>query len=125
MERKLRPKQQLFADEWMKDRNATQAAIRCGYSPRSAQVHGSRLLSNDMVSAYLKKKTQSIADKLGIDAEYVLSSMKQIGKFTMPTRAEANPTVALKSLELLGKHLKLFEEDDKKQTNITINVVQF
>ncbi len=40
------PKQRLFALEWSKDCNATQAAIRAGYSAKGAEVQGHKLLSN-------------------------------------------------------------------------------
>ena len=45
----LTPKQQRFVDEYLIDLNATQAAIRAGYSPKTAQEQSSRLLSNVMV----------------------------------------------------------------------------
>jgi hypothetical protein len=44
-------KQRRFVDEYLVDLNATQAAIRAGYSPRTAQEQSSRLLSNVMVQA--------------------------------------------------------------------------
>jgi phage terminase small subunit len=121
----LTPQQQRFADEYLIDSNGTQAAIRAGYSAKSATVQAYKMLLKPHIAAYVKQKKQSVAEKLGLDAEYVLSKLKSIGQLTMPTREESNPTVALKSFELLGKHLRLFEEDDKKQQTININVIQF
>lgn len=121
----LNPKQQEFADQWLVDRNSTQAAIRAGYSAHTANEQGCRLLANASVSAYLKAKSQTIADKLGITTEFVLRSMMDIGDLTKPHRKESNAAVSLKAYETLGKHLKLFEESDKKQQNVTINIVQF
>ncbi|ENG5503925.1 terminase small subunit, partial [Yersinia enterocolitica] len=43
--KQLTPKQELFCREYLKDLNATQAAIRAGYSEKTAQVQSSRLLS--------------------------------------------------------------------------------
>ena len=43
---KMTPKQQRFIEEYLVDHNATQAAIRAGYSPRTAPVQASRLLTN-------------------------------------------------------------------------------
>ena len=40
------PKQRLFALEWSKDCNATQAAIRAGYSAKGAEVQGHKLLTD-------------------------------------------------------------------------------
>ena len=53
---KLSPKQQRFADEYLIDLNATQAAIRAGYSPKSAEQQGSRLLRNAKVRAYIDER---------------------------------------------------------------------
>ena len=49
--RGLTPKQRLFALEWTKDCNATQAAIRAGYSVKGAKVQGHKLLSNSCYAA--------------------------------------------------------------------------
>ena len=46
----LTTKQRLFVDEYIIDFNGTQAAIRAGYSTRTAQEQSSRLLSNVMVA---------------------------------------------------------------------------
>lgn len=46
---KLTEKQQRFVDEYLIDLNATQAAIRAGYSAKTADVQGSRMLGNDVV----------------------------------------------------------------------------
>ncbi len=51
----LRPKQQLFLNEYLKDMNATQAAIRAGYSERSARQIAQRLLTNDDIKAEIKQ----------------------------------------------------------------------
>ena len=48
---KLTPKQQLFVEEYLIDLNATQAAIRAGYSKKTAQVIGAENLSKPMVAA--------------------------------------------------------------------------
>ncbi len=47
----LTARQERFVDEYLADLNATQAAIRAGYSARSAHVEGSRLLTNAKVAA--------------------------------------------------------------------------
>lgn len=122
---RINPKHQKFADEYLIDCSATHAAIRAGYSPKTAGQIGYQLLQYPSISAYIKEKTQSIAERLGITAEYTLRAIKQIGDHTLPSRHESSPAVSLKAFETLGKHLKLFEEDDKKQQTININIVQF
>jgi phage terminase small subunit len=42
----MTPRQQRFLDEYLVDLNATQAAIRAGYSTRTANEQGARLLAN-------------------------------------------------------------------------------
>ena len=49
------PKHQRFVAEYLKDLNATQAAIRAGYSPKTANRQGSRLLSNADIQAAIAK----------------------------------------------------------------------
>lgn len=134
----MTPKQKRFADEYLIDLNGTQAAIRAGYSPRTAQQQSYELLLKPFIADYLKERSQSIADKLGIDASYVLGSVKKVAERSLQAEAvldrEGNETGewtfnaqgANKSLELLGKHLKLWQDDDKKlQQNITINILDF
>jgi phage terminase small subunit len=122
----LTPQQQRFADEYLIDSNATQAAIRAGYNKNSACAQGYKLLIKPQIKAYIDKKKQTIADKLGLDAEYVLRGLKITAENTIPKRHEPNPAAALKSFELLGKHLNMFEEDDKRGSQtFTVNILKF
>lgn len=71
----LSPKQQRFCDEYLIDLNATQAAIRAGYAPGSAEVTGCRLLSNAKVKGAVSALQAKRADATGVDADYVLSRL--------------------------------------------------
>ena len=51
----LNEKQKKFVREWIKDYNATQAAIRAGYSPKTARTSASRLLTNENILKYREK----------------------------------------------------------------------
>lgn len=51
--KQLTKKQRLFVIEYLKDYNASKAAVRAGYSPRSAYSIGQRLLKNDEIQEYL------------------------------------------------------------------------
>lgn len=82
---KLTPKQQRFVDEYQVDLNATQAAIRAGYSKRTAQEQGSRLLSNVMVSEAIAKAQGKRQRKTEITTERVLNELALIGFADMGT----------------------------------------
>ena|SRR3990167_2838151 len=75
----LNRKQLRFCQEYLKDANATQAAIRAGYSQKTAKAIGSRLLTKVDV----KEKVQDELEDLGIDARYILSSIKELGERCM------------------------------------------
>lgn len=61
----LSPKQEKFVDEYLLDLNATQAAIRAGYSKRSAGAQGCELLKNPKVAAEVEKRlAEAKSDKI-------------------------------------------------------------
>lgn len=71
----LTPKQEAFVREYLIDLNATQAAIRAGYSAKTAYSQGERLLRNVEVSTALSEAKTARSDKAGIDAEWVLTRL--------------------------------------------------
>lgn len=71
----LSDKRQRFVDEYMIDLNATQAAIRAGYAPGSADVTGARLLGNASVAAAIAEKQEERSARTGIDADWVLTRL--------------------------------------------------
>jgi phage terminase small subunit len=72
-------KAKLFAAEYLIDLNATKAAERAGYSPRTAQQQGSRLLLNVVVQTAIQDAMDNRAEKLGISAERVLNELALLG----------------------------------------------
>lgn len=76
----LTPKQAMFVIEYLKDLNATQAAIRAGYSKETSDTQGCRLLTNVKVSAEIDKQMRYRAERTLITADYVLSSMKEVAE---------------------------------------------
>jgi phage terminase small subunit len=71
MSDKLTARQLKFTREYAVDGNGTQAAIRAGYSPNSAQMQSSRLLSKDMVS----KSVAKFQERHRIKAEVTIESL--------------------------------------------------
>lgn len=118
----LTPKKELFAKEYLVDLNGTQAAIRAGYSEKTANEQASRLLADVSVQKLIQYGVKERAAKVDISAEYVLQTIKN----TIERCAQAEPvldregvptgeykfdsTAVLKGSELLGKYLKLFTD---------------
>lgn len=75
----LTPKQKRFVEEYLIDLNAKQAAIRTGYSPKTAEVQASRLLRNAHVSAAVAAGQKRLADKAEVTAERVIAELAKIG----------------------------------------------
>ncbi len=103
----LTPKQQRFVQEYLVDLNATQSAVRAGYSPKTAEQQGSRLLGNAKVAAAVAAGRKRLAAKLDLTAEKVLADIERIANKAERAKRYGD---ALKGKELLGKHLKLFTE---------------
>lgn len=74
----LKPKQQRFADEYLIDLNACQAAIRAGYSINTARQQGQRLLTKDYIKAYIQKRMQEKEKELIADQDEVLKYLSSV-----------------------------------------------
>ena len=108
--RKLTEKQKKFCREYLVDLNATQAAIRAGYSKKTATVIANETLSLPYLQEHLQKMMNKRAEKTEITAEMVLQDINEIKNRTMAVGKEFDAKSALKALELLGKHLVLFSD---------------
>lgn len=143
---KLTDKQQKFVDEYLIDLNATQAAIRSGYSVKNADKIGSELLGKTGVAEAVAKAKAVRSRRTGISADRVVLELARMA-FVDPTNVvdfatakikddiseddraalagikikdtdkgterEIKLADKLKALELLGKHLGVF--DDRAQ----------
>lgn len=69
---KLTDKQELFAREFIKDLNATQAAIRAGYSEKTARAIGCENLTKPDIQQRIAELNQERMERVQIDADYVL-----------------------------------------------------
>ena len=69
---KLTDKQELFAREYLKDLNATQAAIRAGYSENTARKIGSENLTKPDIQDFIAELNRERLERVQIDADYVL-----------------------------------------------------
>ena len=125
--------QKRFADEYLVDTNATQAAIRAGYSKRSAYSQGQRLLKNDEVSRYIKSKAEEVHNDKIADATEVMEYLTSVlrGESTSEIvivegmgdgmsearRMDKAPDEKekLKAAELLGKRYGIFTDKMKME----------
>ena len=116
MEQKLKPKQQRFVDEYCIDFNATQAAIRSGYSKKTACSIGEENLRKPLIKQAIADKIKKKVQKTEITAELVLNGIKEIA-----FSKDAKHNDRLRAMELLGKYLKLFTDKIEQETKVTTN----
>lgn len=103
--RRLTNRQQAFCREYIVDLNATQAAIRAGYSERTARSQGQRLLTNVDIEECLQELITERSERVQITADAVLTGISSIA-----FDESVKPNDRLKAYDLLGKHLGLFVE---------------
>jgi len=116
----LTAKQRRFCEEYLLDFNATKAAVRAGYSPRSAKQQGSRLLTNADLGDYLAEQIRKRSEHTHISSEEIIRDLRLIVDRCLDVRPvfdsagrprgrfRFEPNSAIKALELLGKHLGMF-----------------
>ena len=77
-QRKLNPKQQRFVEEYLIDLNATQAAIRAGYSPKTATAIASENLSKPSISAAIACAMAERSKRTGITQDRILEELAKV-----------------------------------------------
>lgn len=125
----LTAKQKRFCDEYLIDLNATQAAIRAGYSEKTAQEQSSRLLSNVMVQEYIKGRMDEKEASLIASQDEVLEYLTSVMRGTEKDEVVSSEGVYMKRIdtkerikaaELLGKRYGIYTE--KIQAEISVPV---
>ena len=138
----MTPKQQRFVSEYLIDLNATQAAIRAGYSEKTARFIGAENLTKPNIAAAVATAKAERSERTEVTQDYVLTSIMK----TMERCKQAEPVVyqngdsvligtpsgdlapaykfdanaVLKGAELLGRHLAMFT--DKKTIDVNHGV---
>ncbi len=125
---KLTDKQKEFVRQYLVDLNATQAAIRAGYSVKTAYRQGADLLQKTSIREAIEKAQAKRARRVEVTQDYVLSNLVEVVERTMqraPVTDRKGEQVtdeegravwtfdaknANRALELLGKHLGIFTD---------------
>ena len=109
MARPLTAKQEAFVAEYCVDYNATQAAIRAGYSRATARQAGSRALTNAAIRSRVRAEQKRIREALFLDEAEVLLVLREVAHGRVePKGAHARTTAA----KLLGQHIGMWTDAD-------------
>ena len=117
-------KQKRFCDEYLVDCNATQAAIRAGYSEKTAYSIGQRTLKNVEVQEYINAKLLEISNKKTANAQEVLEYLSAVMRgehreqvlkldgdgMQSITDIDVSAKDRLKAAELIGKRYGMFKD---------------
>lgn len=103
----LTPKQQRFVEEYLIDLNATQAAIRAGYSAKTAQEIGSENLSKPMVAKAIAEAQEKLSNKAQVTVEMVVQGLLNEAK---DLSEGSTQSARVSAWAHLGKHLGMFKD---------------
>jgi phage terminase small subunit len=133
----LNEKQQRFADEYLIDLNATRAAIRAGYSEKTAYSQGERLLRHAEVKSYIKEKMDERKEDAIASADEVMRYLTAVIRGQSRSHVLARNDLGaeyilekppdekerLKAAELMGKRHQLFTDKVKVDGNMPVMIV--
>lgn len=127
---KLTQKQQRFVDEYIISGNATQAAIKAGYSKRSAYSTGQENLKKPVIKAELERRNAEIKSAKTMDMQEVMERLAAMARGetteeTVTNKGEVFETATknsdkLKAMELIGKRFGAWT--DKKEINGNLDI---
>ena len=121
----LTSKQGIFVEYYLANGfNAKQAAISAGYSAKSAEAEGSRLLRNDKVLKMLNKAKSEIKTRCGYSQDMLVKELELAQKMAIETQ---NPSSYIKAVEVKARLLGLNEPEESKvqHTGLEIGKVIF
>jgi phage terminase small subunit len=121
--KKLTPKQAALVREYLIDLNAAAAARRAGYSEKTAKEIGFNHLTKIHIQAAIQAEKEKRAERTKITQDYVLAEIKDVFEDAKQKAAEGmtDRTNALKALDMLARHVGLFEKDNsQKKTVISV-----
>ncbi|NCC95664.1 MAG: terminase small subunit [Synergistales bacterium] len=140
MAKKLTAKQKAFVSEYLVDLNATAAAIRAGYSEKSARKVGSDTLAKPHVQAAIEEALAERRERVEVTQDQVIADLLEIKERCLQRSPVVdrrgdqiqddegrdvwsfNAKDAIRALELLGKHLGMFVERSKMDVEVGLEV---
>jgi phage terminase small subunit len=111
---KLTPKQEMFCREYLVDLNGAAAAVRAGYSEKTANRIASENLSKPDIMERVAELKQERIEKVARTAQDVLNDIIAV---TAQARDDGDLKTALKGLELQGKHLGMFTDNVRQEVS--------
>ncbi len=118
----MTPKQTCFVQEYLIDLNATQAAIRAGYSVKTARQVASENLSKPDIQRAIEEAQQARAERTGLTQDAVVQGLLKEAEFT---GEGSSPAARVSAWAHLGRHLGMFKDKTAVGGNFTVNVVRF
>lgn len=109
---KLNAKQKRFCLEYVQDYNATKAAIRAGYSQKTARSMGSENLTKPDILAYVHELQKKTLDEMGLNASRIIAETFHTYEKSIEIQDYKS---AIKALDLLGKQLGIYNNINKPE----------
>ena len=103
----LTPKQQRFVEEYLIDLNATQAAIRAGYSEKTAKEIGSENLTKPNIAKAITEAQEKLSNKAQVTVEMVVQGLLSEAK---DLSEGSTQSARVSAWAHLGKHLGMFKD---------------
>lgn len=133
----MTPKQQKFCDEYLISGNATDAAIKAGYSPKTAYSIGNENLKKLEIRAYIDEQLERLHDAKTADAREVLEYLTAVMRGehkeqTLQLVGEGVQRISdidvqakdrIKAAELLGKRYSLFTDKTEISGSVPVTIV--
>ena len=122
----LTEKQKMFVQEYLVDLNATQAAVRAGYSQKRASEIGYQLLQKTTVQAAILDAIDKRQQRTEVTQDYVIDKLREIAEMRASDCSESDLKYGnkIKAIELLGKHVGAWEPKDNKKQDTVIEGIK-
>jgi len=114
----LTPKQVRFIDEYLIDFNASRAAIASGFSPRSAKVQGSRLLTNVNVKLSIQRHQKATEKRLQVTRDNVIQGLVIAAE---QARINKDPASMIAAMSEVSKMMGFYASKPCKETTETFS----